>query len=101
MINNLLNQTEAAWSAAGAQCEPLGPRPTPRIVGQSIKDDRATLAVMLCQSLGAAPAAISQATGVGEDTRRLIAERKTEDSKRLERAYKIVRRCPSKAKVNP
>ncbi|MBM7455217.1 hypothetical protein HNR62_001077 [Oceanisphaera litoralis] len=90
MIENVINQTMSVWQEPGSQCEAIGPRPTPTIIGQTVKDRRATLAVMLCQELGATVPAITQATGVGEDTQRLIAERRTEDSKRLESIYQRV-----------
>lgn len=95
MIDHVINQTASAWAEPGAQCQPVGARPYPTTVGHTIKDHRATLAVMLCQSLGATAEAITSATGVGRDTQRLIAERRTEDSKRLERVFqRVARRAP-------
>lgn len=84
-INLITAQTMSVWAEPGATCEAVGQRPCPVIVGQTLKDSRAVAAVILCQQLGAPPAAITQATGVGEDTQRLIAERRTADSQRVEK----------------
>lgn len=97
MIDPILQQTMQVWAEPGAQCQAVGPRPCPVIVGHTVKDHRATLAVMLCQSLGATPGAITRATGVGEDSQRLIAERRTEDSKRLEKTFQRITRSSTHA----
>lgn len=94
----IISQTATLWAEPPAQCQATGQRPRPTIVGCTVKDPRATLAVMLCQDLGAPAPAITAATGVGEDTQQLIAARRTEDSKRLAGVLARIKRSSNHAR---